>query len=86
MSLLWKIKLYGDGYAHDFEQTDVFVRRLIGVTNLRTAARGWTGFALDIGLGLSKAFWKVLDIEAQGGRKFDLVLDGVVVLGRDLAK
>lgn len=49
-----------DVYAHDFEQSDLFIRRLIGVTNLVTAARGWAGVVGDIGSKISKPFWKVL--------------------------
>jgi NAD(P)-dependent dehydrogenase (short-subunit alcohol dehydrogenase family) len=37
-----------DYYGHDFEQTDVFVRKVIGLTNLVAAARGWTGWFGDI--------------------------------------
>lgn len=32
----------------DWEQTDVFTRRMINVTNLVTAGRGWFGFVADI--------------------------------------
>ncbi|KIX01980.1 uncharacterized protein Z518_07919 [Rhinocladiella mackenziei CBS 650.93] len=37
-----------DVYAHDFEQTDLFIRRVIGVTNLIAHARGWLGTLGDI--------------------------------------
>jgi hypothetical protein len=37
-----------DYYGHDFEQTDVFVRRVIGVTNIVAAAKGWTGWLGDV--------------------------------------
>lgn len=49
-----------DVYAHDFEQSDVFVRRIIGVTNLIATARGWTGIVGDIGARVTRPFWKVL--------------------------
>lgn len=49
-----------DGYAHDFEQTDLFIRRLIGVTNLVTSARGWAGVMADLGAGINKAIWRTL--------------------------
>ncbi|KAK5046754.1 hypothetical protein LTR84_007515 [Exophiala bonariae] len=49
-----------DVYAHDFEQSDVFVRRIIGVTNLIATARGWVGVISDVGAKLSRPFWKVL--------------------------
>jgi NAD(P)-dependent dehydrogenase (short-subunit alcohol dehydrogenase family) len=35
-------------YAEDFEQSDLFTRRVIGITNLVTAARGWGGWLADI--------------------------------------
>ena len=38
-----------DVYAHDFEQSDVFTRRVIAVTNLRTGRRGLMGILSDIG-------------------------------------
>jgi len=49
-----------DVYAHDFEQTDLFVRRIIGVTNLICMTRGWAGVVRDIGSRLTRPFWKVL--------------------------
>ncbi|EXJ78693.1 hypothetical protein A1O1_09095 [Capronia coronata CBS 617.96] len=49
-----------DVYAHDFEQSDLFTRRVIGVTNLITRARGWTGLASDIANKASYGFWKML--------------------------
>ena len=38
-----------DVYADDFEQSDVFTRRVIAVTNLRTGRRGLMGILSDIG-------------------------------------
>ena len=49
-----------DVYAHDFEQSDVFIRRIIGMTNVITTARGWIGVMGDIGSKISKPFWKAL--------------------------
>ncbi|RMZ88227.1 hypothetical protein DV736_g4540, partial [Chaetothyriales sp. CBS 134916] len=37
-----------DVYAHDFEQSDIFTRRVIAVTNIVATARGWTGIVFDI--------------------------------------
>ncbi|EXJ73105.1 uncharacterized protein A1O5_04254 [Cladophialophora psammophila CBS 110553] len=47
-----------DCYAHDFEQTDLFTRRIVGVTNLVTQARGWVGIWSDIRKNLSRKLWK----------------------------
>lgn len=44
-----------DCYAHDFVQTDLFTRRIVGVTNLITAARGWRGLLGDVGGKMRKA-------------------------------
>ena len=49
-----------DVYAEDFEQSDLFTRRIIGVTNLVTQARGWAGMWGDIGRRLSGKLWKAL--------------------------
>ncbi|KAL2416430.1 hypothetical protein ABEF95_001390 [Exophiala dermatitidis] len=49
-----------DVYAHDFEQSDLFTRRIIAVTNLITQARGWTGMVGDVAGKASYRFWKVL--------------------------
>ncbi|KIY00130.1 uncharacterized protein Z520_03815 [Fonsecaea multimorphosa CBS 102226] len=49
-----------DCYADDFKQTDLFTRRIIGVTNLVTQARGWVGMWTDIGSNLSKKLSKAL--------------------------
>lgn len=48
-----------DAYAEDFEQTDIFTRRLIGVTNLLMTARGWAGVWVDVGSTLKKGLWSV---------------------------
>jgi hypothetical protein len=37
-----------DFMGHDWEQTDLFTRRMVGVTNLVTASRGWIGMFADI--------------------------------------
>lgn len=37
-----------DVHAHDFVQTDVFTRRMIAITNLVSAVRGWAGFMFDL--------------------------------------
>ncbi|RMZ81013.1 hypothetical protein DV738_g2425, partial [Chaetothyriales sp. CBS 135597] len=42
-----------DVYAHDFEQSDLFTRRVIAVTNIVATARGWTGFVFDIAARLT---------------------------------
>ena len=42
-----------DVYAHDFQQSDVFTRRMVGITNIVSAARGWAGVAADVGWKLS---------------------------------
>jgi hypothetical protein len=49
-----------DVYAHDFEQTDVFVRRIIAMTNVISTTRGWVGVIGDIGLKISRPLWKAL--------------------------
>ncbi|KIW16046.1 hypothetical protein PV08_06097 [Exophiala spinifera] len=50
---------YWDVYAHDFGQSDLFTRRIIGVTNLVTQARGWAGIAQDVRKKVSAAVWKM---------------------------
>lgn len=35
-------------YAHDFEQSDVLVRRVLGVTNLVAGRKGWVGLLRDL--------------------------------------
>ena len=37
-----------DVMGHDFEQSDVFTRRIVAVTNIVSAARGWTGILADL--------------------------------------
>lgn len=37
-----------DVFADDFAQSDLFTRRIVGITNLQTAARGWIGMYKDI--------------------------------------
>lgn len=49
-----------DVYADDFAQSDLFVRRIIGVTNLVTQARGWVGLVTDVGRKVSGTVWKAL--------------------------
>ncbi|ERF71909.1 hypothetical protein EPUS_08225 [Endocarpon pusillum Z07020] len=39
-------------YAHDFEQSDVFSRRVLAVTNLVAGRRGWVGVLSDLGWAL----------------------------------
>ena len=42
-----------DVHGHDFEQSDVFTRRVIGVTNIISAARGWLGMIVDFATKLT---------------------------------
>ena len=49
-----------DLHGHDFEQTDLTMRRVMGLMNLITAARGWAGFFNDIGLRIVRAGRKLL--------------------------
>ncbi|OCT45909.1 5'-hydroxyaverantin dehydrogenase [Cladophialophora carrionii] len=49
-----------DCYADDFEQSDLFTRRIVAVTNLVTSARGLIGIWVDIGSNLSRRFWRAL--------------------------
>ena len=51
-----------DLQGHDFEQTDLLMVRVMGLMNLVTAARGWTGFFYDIGLRLVQASRKFLSV------------------------
>ena len=44
-----------DVYGHDFEQSDVFCRRVVGVTNIISATRGWGGIAADVVAKVSNA-------------------------------
>jgi NAD(P)-dependent dehydrogenase (short-subunit alcohol dehydrogenase family) len=46
-----------DVYAEDFEQSDLFTRRVIGITNLVTSARGWGGWFADIRAVMAKKIW-----------------------------
>jgi NAD(P)-dependent dehydrogenase (short-subunit alcohol dehydrogenase family) len=36
-------------HAHDFEQSDVFARRVLGITNLVAGRKGWVGLLRDLG-------------------------------------
>ena len=49
-----------DCYAHDFEQTDLFSRKIVAVTNLIGNVRGWAGMGSDIWGNLSRKFWRSL--------------------------
>ena len=49
-----------DVRGHDFEQSDVFTRRVIGVTNIISAGRGWLGIIADFATWLTGLFGKVL--------------------------
>jgi NAD(P)-dependent dehydrogenase (short-subunit alcohol dehydrogenase family) len=51
-----------DLYAHDFEQTDLLMRRVMGLMNLLTSARGWAGLFHDLGLRLLKPLRNILHI------------------------
>ncbi len=42
-----------DVYGHDFEQSDMFTRRVVGVTNIIAAARGWKGVVADFAAKLT---------------------------------
>lgn len=37
-----------DFAGRDWEQTDVFTRRMVGITNLVSASRGWVGWLADV--------------------------------------
>ncbi|RMZ81303.1 hypothetical protein DV737_g2579, partial [Chaetothyriales sp. CBS 132003] len=49
-----------DVYAHDFEQSDIFTRRVIAVTNIVATARGWTGIVSDIAAKLASPLRKLV--------------------------
>ncbi|EEH23512.1 hypothetical protein PABG_05723 [Paracoccidioides brasiliensis Pb03] len=55
---IWEI------YAHDFDDTDAFVRRIIGILHLTTRIRGWWLFAVDLWVGFCLVLKMVF-----GGRK-----------------
>ena len=38
-----------DVFGHDLDQTDIFTRRIIGVTNIIATTRGWFGMIADVG-------------------------------------
>lgn len=44
-----------DTYSHDFEQSDVFTRRMIAITNLRAGRKGVGGLVQDIAWALTPA-------------------------------
>jgi NAD(P)-dependent dehydrogenase (short-subunit alcohol dehydrogenase family) len=44
-----------DSYSHDFEQSDVFTRRMIAITNLRARRKGVGGLVSDIAWALTPA-------------------------------
>ena len=39
---IWEI------YAHDFEDTEVFMRRILGILNRAVEIKGWTGWLQDV--------------------------------------
>lgn len=39
---IWEI------YAHDFEDSDIFMRRILGIMNRVVEIRGWTGWVKDL--------------------------------------
>jgi NAD(P)-dependent dehydrogenase (short-subunit alcohol dehydrogenase family) len=47
-----------DSYSHDFEQSDVFTRRMIAITNLRAGRKGVAGFLGDIAWALTPAMMR----------------------------
>lgn len=49
-----------DVYAHDFEQSDVFTRRIVALTNLKADERGWTGLFSDIGWAISSPLRRLM--------------------------
>lgn len=49
-----------DFASMDWEQTEVFTRRMVGITNLISASRGWFGFLADIIAFFVLAFMKLL--------------------------
>ena len=51
-----------DVHAEDFVQSDVFTRRVIAVTNLIAAARGWGGLLADVASKLTAPFRGLIGI------------------------
>ncbi len=52
---IWEI------YPHDFEQTDLFQRRMLGLLNRKVEGRGLTGVLVDLGAALLyalKSWWR----------------------------
>jgi hypothetical protein len=49
-----------DCYADDYEQSDLFTRRIIAVTNLVTGVRGWVGLFGDVGRAVGRKVWGAL--------------------------
>lgn len=49
-----------DFAGFDFEQTDVFTRRMIGITNLVSAAKGWVGWLADVVAFFVRAFSRLM--------------------------
>lgn len=45
-----------DSYSHDFEQSDVFTRRVIAITNLRAGRKGVGGLVSDIAWAFTPGF------------------------------
>ncbi|KAK9452704.1 hypothetical protein V1511DRAFT_134837 [Dipodascopsis uninucleata] len=43
-----------DVYSGDFDQTDIFTRRFIAITNIVAATKGWIGFFKDIASALRR--------------------------------
>lgn len=48
---IWEI------YPHDFEDSDIFQRRMVGIFNRAVEMRGWTGWAGDM-IGAASYSWK----------------------------
>jgi hypothetical protein len=42
-----------DVHAHDFDQSDIFSRRVVAVTNIKSNQRGFLGLLGDLGWALS---------------------------------
>jgi len=53
-------KAVWDIHGDDFQQTEVFTRRVIAVTNIVTSARGWSGMFSDIGTKLGGALFRLI--------------------------
>ncbi|RMD44705.1 hypothetical protein DV735_g337, partial [Chaetothyriales sp. CBS 134920] len=49
-----------DVYAHDFDQSDIFTRRVIAVTNIVATTRGWAGVVFDIVARLSSPLRRLI--------------------------